>query len=112
VKLDLTETARAKIREFLASEHTDGKPVRFAAEKTHCMGGRGYAYRLSLSEGKQEGDIAVVVGDQVLLVDPTSARLLEEVRIDYVDGFEGTGFAVVNSKALSRCPCGHHDILA
>ncbi|HLE45998.1 MAG TPA: iron-sulfur cluster assembly accessory protein [Thermoplasmata archaeon] len=106
----VTDAAQRKIRELLEREGPAGRPLRLGVVRTHCMGGRGHAYGLGVSTDEVDGDTSHEVGGIKVLVDPTSATLLEDVEIDYVDGFRGAGFQVRNSKAVGKCPCGHHDL--
>jgi iron-sulfur cluster insertion protein len=36
-----------------------------------------------------------------------SVLYLEEVKIDYVDGLQGSGFKIENPQASGTCGCGH-----
>jgi iron-sulfur cluster assembly protein/iron-sulfur cluster insertion protein len=56
-----------------------------------------------------------VAGDDVTLdqngvkvvVDPSSAMLLEGATLDYKDGLQGAGFAIDNPNAQRTCGCGN-----
>lgn len=106
----VTESASRKIREYLTAGGFDGRSVRLAVGRTHCMGGRGHAYHLGPEPQAGEGDVTFESNDLSLFVDPKSAALLGDVEIDFVEGFEGSGFDVRNSKSVGKCPCGHHDL--
>lgn len=108
--IGITDSAREKIAKFLEAEGADGKPLRLAIVRTHCMGGRGYGYGLQAADDKRADDAVATSNGLSLLVDPASARLLETVEIDYIEGFEESGFRVTNSRARGKCPCGHHDL--
>lgn len=108
--IQVTDSAQRKIHELLARDGLAGRPLRLGVVRTHCMGGRGHAYGLGVSTDDVDGDTSHEVGGITVLVDPTSAALLEDVEIDYIDGFRGAGFQVSNSKAMGKCPCGHHDL--
>jgi iron-sulfur cluster assembly protein/iron-sulfur cluster insertion protein len=47
------------------------------------------------------GDVGVKV-----VVDPTSAQLLEGASLDYKDGLNQAGFAITNPNATRTCGCG------
>lgn len=108
--VEITNSARDKIRGFLAREGADGKALRLTVVRTHCMGGRGHAYDLRLAEGPRSEDATVTSNGLSLFVDPASAHLLGKVEIDYVEGLQESGFHVMNSNAVAKCPCGHHDL--
>jgi len=112
MNIDITEPALAKIHQLLAAQGAEGRPVRLAVVRTHCMGGRGHAYRFQLADGMGENDQAVDAGGLSVIIDGASAHLLADVSIDYVDKFEESGFVVSNSNAIGKCPCGHHDLFA
>ena len=50
-------------------------------------------------------DIRNTYGDVDVVVDPTSAQLLQGATLDYKDGLEA-GFAITNPSAQSSCGCG------
>ena len=41
-----------------------------------------------------------------VVVDPSSAMLLEGATLDYKDGLQGAGFAIDNPNAQRTCGCG------
>ena len=41
-----------------------------------------------------------------VVVDPSSAQLLEGATLDYKDGLQGAGFAIDNPNAQRTCGCG------
>ncbi len=110
MKIDITDTARSKIEEFISAEGVDGRKLRLAVARTHCMGGRGHAYSLHVAEERREDDVLLSSNGLSVLVDPASARLLGDVEVNYIEGFAESGFQVVNSKSVGKCPCGHHDL--
>jgi len=110
MNIDITQPAQAKIRQLWEAEGMDGKALRLTVVRTHCMGGRGHAYELRAVQDRGEGDVVVRSDGFDLVVDPNSAGFLDDVRIDYTEGFEDLGFHVSNSRATGKCPCGHHDL--
>ncbi len=108
--IEITEPARKKIEQFLSGEAADGRALRLAVQRTHCMGGRGFGYSIHVAEERNADDVPLASHGLSLLVDPASARLLKHVQIDYLEGFEENGFRVTNSNAIGKCPCGHHDL--
>jgi iron-sulfur cluster assembly protein/iron-sulfur cluster insertion protein len=41
-----------------------------------------------------------------VIVDPSSAQLLEGAELDYKDGLDQSGFAITNPNAQRTCGCG------
>jgi len=110
MKIDITDTARAKVEEFLSAEGVDGRRLRFAIARTRCMGGRGHAYSLQVAKERYADDVALSSNGLSIFVDPASARLLGDVEVSYAEGFPESGFQVANSRSVGKCPCGHHDL--
>lgn len=107
----LTPRAASEFGRLAASMGGGAGRLRIAAVRTHCMGGRGFTYRLGLDDTPSEADQVFEDHGLRIAIDPISARHLEGAQVDYVEGLEGTGFRVDNPNALGTCPCGHHDIL-
>jgi len=106
--VNVTPRAAAELRNLVAMEDTQS--LRIALVRTHCMGGRGFTYRLAL-EDAPSGDDAVFEDSGVkVCIDRTSAKYLYGAELDYVETLEETGFKVRNPNAMARCPCRHHDI--
>ncbi len=110
MELEITDSAREKIHQFISKAGADGKTLRLAVVRTHCMGSRGHGYNLQVAEEANADDTVVASNGLSLFVDPASRRLLEGVEIDYVEGFEANGFRVTNSHAIGKCLFGQHDL--
>lgn len=105
-----TERAASKLRHITATAGDGAPTLRIAAVRTHCMGGRGFTYRLALGD-VPSGDDEVFEDNGVrVCIDRVSSKHLEGLELDYVETLEGTGFTVDNPNAIAKCPCGHHDI--
>jgi iron-sulfur cluster assembly protein/iron-sulfur cluster insertion protein len=51
-------------------------------------------------------DITSDFGDIKVVVDPSSAQLLDGAILDYKDGLQGAGFSINNPNAQRTCGCG------
>jgi iron-sulfur cluster assembly protein/iron-sulfur cluster insertion protein len=51
-------------------------------------------------------DITTIYGSVKVVVDPASAPLLEGASLDYKNGLNEAGFAIVNPNAQRSCGCG------
>ena len=51
-------------------------------------------------------DVTVDYGGVKVVVDPSSAQLLEGATLDYKDGLNQAGFSINNPNAQSTCGCG------
>ena len=65
----------------------------------------GIDYQFVLEEAPQDSD-KVIDGAIKVLIDDESAPLLEGSSIDYVEGFERSGFVISNPNFASGCACG------
>lgn len=84
--------------------------LRISLVRTHCMGGRGYAYTLAADRSAAETDVVHDIRGLRVALRPDDVPRLEGTVIDYREGLEGSGFSVQNPKAVGKCPCGHHDL--
>lgn len=105
-----TEQARARIQEVIATGDDHGRHLRIAAVRTHCMGGRGFTYRLAFEASPSEDDEVFEDHGVSVCMDQASSPYLRGARMDYAETVQGTGFKLDNPNAVAKCPCGHHDI--
>lgn len=108
--LSVTEKAASKIKDIIVREGRENSIIRVALVRTHCMGGRGYSYGLTFEDTPSNNDQVVAEHGIRFCVDGSSARNLFGSRLDYVEDLSKQGFIVNNPNAISKCPCGHHDI--
>lgn len=99
----MTDSAKSAVNRFMSST---GKPVAGLRIRVEGGGCSGLKYSLKLEETGTEGDQALDCDGITLLVDETSAPLLDGVTMDFVESMEGSGFTFVNPNASSSCGCG------
>lgn len=100
--LEFTDAATTKLLEVLDEQDAEGQYLRIAVT-TAPHGGIEYVF--GLEESPSESD-SVIEGTVKVLVDEDSAPLLEGSSIDYVEGFERSGFVISNPNFSSGCACG------
>ncbi len=102
--LTVSETATGKLKDILEEQGTPDAFLRI----TLAPGGHGGAqYILGLEEAADDDDTIVDAGGVRVLVDAESAPLIEGTNIDYVDGFQRSGFVISNPNMPSGgCGCG------
>jgi len=111
--LSVTEPATLKLKEILDEQGTPDAYLRI----TLAPGGHGGAqYILGLEADADSDDVVVDAGGVRVLVDADSAPLIEGTNIDYVDGFQRSGFVISNPNIESGggggcggtggCACG------
>lgn len=101
--ITLTDSAQAAVNRFMSNMN---KPIAGLRVRVEGGGCSGLKYSLKLEEAADEGDIKVDCGPLVLLIDETSAPLLDGVIMDFVENVEGSGFTFTNPNATKSCSCG------
>ena len=66
----------------------------------------GYSYEMFFDTDVADDDLADRQGGVKVVVDPSSALLLDGATLDYKDGLQGAGFAINNPNAQRSCGCG------
>jgi iron-sulfur cluster assembly protein len=102
--IELTESAAAKVREFMSKEeNVDEIALRIAVQPGGCSGMR---YALYFDDRQHDGDVAADVLGVPVRVDKMSAPYLRGTVIDWVDSLQGAGFKIENPNAQNTCACG------
>ena len=101
--LQLTEQAVTKVKQLLASENKDGFGLRVAVQGGGCSG---FQYGMTWEDEQKPNDRVLEFDGLKVFVDAMSELYLDEVKIDYVDSLEGSGFKIDNPKATGSCGCG------
>ena len=101
--ITLTETASAKVLALIEAEGEDDLALRVAVRPGGCSG---FSYEMYFDTDVIEGDTKVTFGDVQVVVDSSSAMLLDGATLDYSDGLQSAGFSIDNPNAQSSCGCG------
>jgi iron-sulfur cluster assembly protein len=106
VQLNLTPTALAKVREFIAAESE--MPAETIGLRVGVMPGgcSGFKYEMSIDEAPAADDLVVDLEGVRVFVDPFSAPYLQGVTVDYVSTMQSQGFTFDNPNATGGCGCG------
>src|SRR5438270_11508723 len=94
--LNLTGTASSKVKELLAAEGNDELALRVAVRPGGCSG---YSYEMFFDSDVADDDVASDFGGVRVIVDPSSAQLLQGATLDFKDGLQGAGFSINNPNA-------------
>ncbi|RME07263.1 MAG: iron-sulfur cluster assembly accessory protein [Deltaproteobacteria bacterium] len=100
----LTENAVEQIQNF-AREHpeeTEGKKFRIFIQASGCSG---YEYGFTF-DTERPNDIRLHQQGLDIVIDPKSAKLLEDCVMDYQETLKNTGFVIENPRVKSTCGCG------
>ena len=101
--ITLTDKASTKVSELIEAEGEDGLALRVAVRPGGCSG---FSYEMYFDTDIVEGDTKETFGDVQVVVDPSSAMLLDGATLDYSDGLQQAGFSIDNPNAQRSCGCG------
>ena len=101
--ITLTDKASAKVSDLIRAEGDDDLALRVAVRPGGCSG---FSYEMYFDTELGEGDTKVTFGDVRVVVDPSSAMLLDGATLDYSDGLQSAGFSIDNPNAQRSCGCG------
>ncbi len=101
--LTLTPSATTKVGELLEQEGEDNLFLRVAVRPGGCSG---FSYEMYFDTEKDESDKSVAFEGVRVMIDPSSAMLLEGATLDYSDGLQSSGFSIDNPNAQRTCGCG------
>ena len=101
--ITVTDSAAAKVKELLDQEDEDGLALRVAVRPGGCSG---FSYEMFFDNEVSDEDAKARFGEVEVIVDASSAMLLEGATLDYKDGLNQAGFAIDNPNAQRTCGCG------
>ena len=101
--ITLTDDATTKVGELIDGEGDDNLALRVAVRPGGCSG---FSYEMFFDTERADDDLEVNFGEIRVVVDPSSAQLLEGATLDYKDGLNEAGFSIDNPKAQRTCGCG------
>ena len=99
----VSDSAATKVKELLESEGDTTLALRVAVRPGGCSG---FSYEMFFDGDIGADDIKVDQGGVSVVVDPSSAQLLQGATLDYKDGLQQAGFAIDNPNAQRTCGCG------
>jgi iron-sulfur cluster assembly accessory protein len=101
--ISLSADAAAKVAELLEQEGNPELALRVAVRPGGCSG---FSYEMFFDTDLAEDDLTSTFGAVRVVVDPSSASLLQGAILDYKDGLQGAGFSINNPNASRTCGCG------
>ena len=101
--ITLTDTAASKVKELIDAEGNSELALRVAVRPGGCSG---FSYEMFFDTDVAPDDAEVRFGGVRVIVDPSSAQLLEGATLDYKDGLQQAGFSINNPNASRTCGCG------
>lgn len=101
--ITLTDSATSKVGQLIAAEGDENLALRVAVRPGGCSG---YSYEMFFDTDIADDDNTLEFSGVKVVVDPSSALLLEGATLDYKDGLDQSGFAIDNPNAERTCGCG------
>jgi iron-sulfur cluster assembly protein/iron-sulfur cluster insertion protein len=101
--ITLTDTAASKVKTLIEAEGEEGLALRVAVRPGGCSG---FSYEMFFDADVTGDDVTVDYDGVKVVVDPSSAQLLEGATLDYKDGLNQAGFSINNPNAQRTCGCG------
>ncbi len=99
----LTDSAASKVKDLITAEGNDELALRVAVRPGGCSG---FSYEMFFDSDVTGDDVTADFAGVKVVVDPSSAQLLEGATLDYKDGLQQAGFAIDNPNAQRTCGCG------
>ncbi|MEZ5407638.1 MAG: iron-sulfur cluster insertion protein ErpA [Acidimicrobiales bacterium] len=101
--ITVTDSAASKVKELLDQENDEALALRVAVRPGGCSG---FSYEMFFDSEFASDDQTTEYGGVRVVVDPTSAQLLQGATLDYKDGLQQAGFSIDNPNAQRTCGCG------
>lgn len=101
--LTLTDNAAEKVKNLMDAEGVNDLALRVAVRPGGCSG---FSYDMFFDTDIGDEDKASDINGVKIVVDSSSAMLLDGATLDYKDGLQGAGFSIDNPNAQRTCGCG------
>ena len=101
--ITLTESAATKVKDLIEAEGEPNLALRVAVRPGGCSG---FSYEMFFDTDVADDDNLTDFAGVRVVVDASSAELLQGATLDYKDGLQGAGFAIENPNAQRSCGCG------
>jgi iron-sulfur cluster insertion protein len=101
--ITLTETAALKVKDLIDAEGEPELALRVAVRPGGCSG---FSYEMFFDTDVATDDVTADYDGVRVVVDASSAMLLDGATLDYKDGLQQAGFSINNPNAQRTCGCG------
>lgn len=99
----VTDNAAKKVRDLIEAEGEANLALRVAVRPGGCSG---FSYEMFFDSDMAADDLRQEFDGVAVVVDPSSAELLQGATLDYKDGLQQAGFSIDNPNAQRTCGCG------
>lgn len=101
--ITITDQAATKVSQLISAEGEDGLALRVAVRPGGCSG---FSYDMFFDSEVADDDLTTEHSGVRVVVDASSAMMLEGATLDYADGLTQAGFSINNPNAQRTCGCG------
>ncbi|MCY4631995.1 MAG: iron-sulfur cluster assembly accessory protein [bacterium] len=101
--ITLTPAAASKVGELLTQEGEEGLALRVAVRPGGCSG---FSYEMYFDTEVNDNDQSADFEGVAVIVDHSSAMLLQGATLDFSDSLQDAGFSIDNPNAQRTCGCG------
>lgn len=101
--IEITESAKEKIRDLLREENNPSLKLRTFVQGGGCSG---FQYGFTFDEDQNDDDFEFPLGESTLLIDALSMQYMTGSVIDYREDLMGASFSIKNPNATTTCGCG------
>lgn len=102
--INCTQTAIEELKRLKNNSGLDTSYVRIKIKKGGCQD---YVYQLSFDQEIEENDQKISPdSDVTIVIDRTSYKYLENLKIDYIEDLMGGAFQFKNPHIKEHCTCG------
>ncbi len=103
--INLTDGAASKVAELIAAEGVDEVlALRVSVKPGGCSG---FNYDMYFDSEFADDDVVREFAGVKVVVDASSAELLNGSTLEYSDSLQGAGFHITNPNATRTCGCGN-----
>ena len=101
--ITLTDAVADKVKDLIEAEGEPSLALRVAVRPGGCSG---FSYEMFFDSDVANDDVTTEYRGVRVVVDGSSAQLLEGATLDYKDGLQQAGFSINNPNAQRTCGCG------
>jgi iron-sulfur cluster assembly accessory protein len=103
VHVEVTPAAQEQVLRIMQKDSRPGLALRLYVQGGGCSG---LTYGMTFDKPETGDEVAFEKESLKVVVDKSSAPLLEGLKVDYLLGLEQSGFKIFNPNAKATCSCG------
>ena len=103
VKVEVTPSARDQVIKIMQKQAKPDSALRLYVQGGGCSG---LTYGMQFDHQESGDEVAFHDDGLTVVVDRSSAPLLDGVKVDFLLGLDSSGFKIYNPNAKATCSCG------